>query len=237
MWPPGFGPLSDDDVDAGSLMTLGVLRTARERSDQLALLFAAVDEELRGRPKGVHHEGGVVGERDVEQRHRLLGAERRAAPRTGGGHVASGRVVIGQVGDVVAIKDVGHELAMGVGDQRRDVVECVATVSIAGVFGRHDQVDAVRLSAHFVLDPFEVDLELFWRVRNSAEDTEPAGFRDCGDDVATMAEGKDREFDVEHLGGSSLHPAILAATAALGRTRCTAGLTQPAAVWHTPSDG
>ncbi len=107
---------------------------------------------------------------------------------------------------------------MGVGDQRRDVVERVAAVAVAGVLRRDDEVDAVRPTADLVLDPVEVDLELFGRVGDGAEHAEPAGLRDGGDDVATVAEGEDREFDVEHLGGSSLHPANPRRHGLAGRT-------------------
>ena len=48
-----FRTLRDDDVDTGSLVPFGMLRASGKRTDQLALFFAAVDEELRRRAERI----------------------------------------------------------------------------------------------------------------------------------------------------------------------------------------
>ena len=106
---------------------------------------------------------------------------------------------------VVAPQDVGDELAVGVGNQRSDVVERVAAAFVAGVLRRHDQVDTVRAVADLRLDPGQVDLELLGRMGDGAEDSETTRLGDGGDDVTAVAEGEDRELDVEHLGGGGFH--------------------------------
>ena len=57
-----------------------------------------------------------------------------------------------------------------------------------------------------VVDPVELDLELVGRERDGAEDAEPAGLGDRGDDVAAVAEGEDRELDAEPVADGCAHP-------------------------------
>ncbi len=204
-------PLGDDDVDPCGLMTLGVLRTPGERTDQPPLLLDAVDQELRRRPECVGDEGGPVSERDLQ-----LGPGRGCAERSDT-TVSTGRaatrplLVRRELRHVVATQDVVDELAVGVGDQGSDVVERIAATLVAGVLGGHDQVDAVGTLADLVLDPRQVDLELLGRVGDGAEHTESTCLRHGGDDIAAVAEGEDRELDVEHLGGGGLHRGLLTA--------------------------
>ena len=96
--PARLGPLGDDDVDAGRLVAFGVLRPTSERADQLALLLAAVDQELRWRAECVHDQGGVVRQSDVEQRHRLLGTERCTFAGARRRRVGTGGVAVGSSG-------------------------------------------------------------------------------------------------------------------------------------------
>ncbi len=110
---------------------------------------------------------------------------------------------------VVATQDVVDELAVSIGDQRADVVERVPAVLVAGVLRRNDQVDAVRAVTDLVLDPLQVDLELFGRVGNGTEYAETTRFRHGGNDVTAVAEREDRELDTQHLGGGGLHRNLL----------------------------
>ncbi len=201
----GLGALGDDQVDARGLVALGVLRASRERTDQPAFLLHPVDQELRRRAECVGDEGGPVGQRDLELWSGRVGAERRVAVVARDRGPRSGVVVDGQFGHLVAGENVVDELPVRVGDEGPDVVERVAPTLVAGVLGRHDQVDAVRPVADLRLDPGEVDLQLLGRVGDRAEHTEAAGLRHRGDHVAAVAEGEDRELDVEHFGGGGLH--------------------------------
>ena len=68
--PAGLGTLRDDQVDAGRLVTLGVLWPPGQSADQPALLLDPVDQELRWRP-----------ERVGDERRRCGRARSRAAAR------------------------------------------------------------------------------------------------------------------------------------------------------------
>ena len=203
--PAGFGALGDDQVDAGRLVPLGVLRSSGEGTDEPALLLHAVDQELRRRAEGVGDERGPMGQRDLELGAGRVGAERGVAVVAGDRRARSGVVVGGELGHLVPGEDVVDERPVRVGDEGADVVERVAAALVAGVLGGHDQIDAVRAVADLLLDPGEVDLQLRRRVGDRAEHTEPTGLRHRGDHVAAVAEGEDRELDVEHVGGGGLH--------------------------------
>ena len=70
--------------------------------------------------------------------------------------------------------------------------------------GDHD-VDAVRLVAHVLVDPLELDLELLGREADGAQDAEPAAARDGGDDVAAMGERENGELDAELVAERGVH--------------------------------
>jgi len=201
-------PLGDDDVDAGLDVALGVHGLAREGADETALLLHPVDQELRGRPEGVGHEGRAVGEGDVELRTRRRGRERRGATRRAADAAPLERVVVRrELRHLVAAQDVLDELLVLGWDQAADVVERVPALLVARVLGGDDQVDAVGPVAHLLLDPGEVDLELLGGVSHGPQHPEAAGLRHGGDDVAAVREGEDRELDVEQVGHGGAHGA------------------------------
>ena len=148
-----------------------------------------------------------MGQGDLELRTGRGGRERGGTAAGALEATAAGRlVVVGrELGHLVAAEDVVDELLVLGGDELADVVDRVAAVLVAGVLGRHDEVDAVGPVADLVLDPGEVDLELLGRVGHRAEHAEPAGLRDGGDDVAAVGEGEDRELDVEQVGDGGAH--------------------------------
>ena len=111
---------------------------------------------------------------------------------------------VGQSWDVVARQDLVDEvLLLG----RHQLADGVAVELVAGV-GVHrweQQVDAVRSGRRPLVDPREVDVEPAGAVGDGTEDTEPAGVRHRGDDVAAVAEGDDRVLDAEQLGHPCPH--------------------------------
>ena len=64
---------------------------------------------------------------------------------------------------------------------------------------RHQQVDAVGLAAHVVVDPGELHVERLRRVPDRAENAEAAGVRDRRHHVPAVAEGDQRELAAEHV--------------------------------------
>ena len=147
-----------------------------------------------------------MGERNLEQRVGLIGRERHGGVAAAG--AAQYRAVLAVVGErrhVVAAQDVVDEGDVFGRDELADVVDGVAAFIGAGVLGGHDDVDAVRPAADLLLDPGEIDLELFRRVGHGAEHTHAAGFGHRGGDIAAVREREDRNVDAEHLGNSRLH--------------------------------
>ena len=70
------------------------------------------------------------------------------------------RLVGRELRHVVPAQDVVDELAVSIGDERRDVAQRVATVLISRVLGGHDEVDTVGTVSDLGFDPSQVDLEL-----------------------------------------------------------------------------
>ena len=99
-----------------------------------------------------------------------------------------------------------HELAMGVGDHRLEVLDRgLFAAALADVLDRHREVDTVGTSLDVLVDPIEFDLEAFGFVGERAQDPEASGVGDRGDDVAAMTEREDRELDVESFTNRCLH--------------------------------
>ena len=95
---------------------------------------------------------------------------------------------------------------MTVGDEREKVLRSrVWPAALADVFGRHGEVHAVGPAVDVLVDPGELHLEPFGLVRERPEHPEPAGVGDGGDDVATVAEGEDRELHAEAIADRCTH--------------------------------
>ena len=75
--------------------------------------------------------------------------------------------------------------------------------------GRHHEVDAVRLAVDVLVDPLQLDLELFGREVQRAEHAHAAGPADRGDHVAAVAEREDREFEAEVAGELRAHAGMV----------------------------
>jgi hypothetical protein len=205
----GLGTLGDDDVDTGRLVALGVNRPPGECADQSTLFLDAVDQELRWWAEGVGDERRAVCECDLQLRARR-GRTERSDTTVATRRPACGALFVGrELGHVVPAQDVVDELAVRVGDQGPDVVQGVSAALVTGVLRRHDQVDAVRAVAEFVLDPLQVDLELLGRMGDGTQHAETARLRDGGHDIAAVAEREDRELDSQHLRGCGLHRYLL----------------------------
>ncbi len=71
--------------------------------------------------------------------------------------------------------------------------------------GRHDEVDAVGLAVDVLVDPLQLDFELLGREVQRPEDAHAPGPAHRGDDVATMTEREDREFQAQVAGELSAH--------------------------------
>ena len=111
--------------------------------------------------------------------------------------------------DVVRGQQFGDEVAVVVGDAAGQVA-ARQLLALALELGGHDDVDAVGLAAHLVVDPGQLLVELLGRERGRAEHAEAAGVGHRGDDVAAVAEGEEREVDAE-LSQIRLHEPVCAA--------------------------
>ena len=111
--------------------------------------------------------------------------------------------------DAVVGEDLVDVVPVVLADHRPQLRADVRDVVDAGVairrLHRHHHVDAVRLAAHVLVDPVQLELELVGREGERAEHAHAAGVGDRGDDVAAVREGEDRELDAEHLGETVLH--------------------------------
>jgi len=106
-------------------------------------------------------------------------------------------------------EDLVHEVPVLVGDhplqglgQALLVGEAHVTV---GALDGDDDVDAVGLAVHVLVDPLQLQLELVGRERKRAEHPHAAGPTDGGGHVAAVGEGEDRKLDPEHLAEPVLH--------------------------------
>src|SRR3954468_17392543 len=64
---------------------------------------------------------------------------------------------------------------------------------------RDEDVDAVRLAVDVVVDPGQLNLQRLRGEPRAAENAEAARPADRGDDVATVAEGEQREVDTDQV--------------------------------------
>ncbi len=80
-------------------------------------------------------------------------------------------------------------------------VELVHALVLAG----DDDVDAVGLVAHVLVDPLELHLELLGGEPDGAENAEATRIADGGHHVATVGEGEDRELDAKVVAKVGVH--------------------------------
>ena len=59
-----------------------------------------------------------------------------------------------------------------------------------------------------IIDPIELDLELFGPKCECAEHTEAARIRHGSDDISTMRKGKDWKFNTQTIGKRSAHGSL-----------------------------
>ncbi len=120
------------------------------------------------------------------------------------------RVVVAVVDrNAVVGEDLLGEIDVLLGDQvvqrllehlRRQVGGVHALVLV-----RDDDVDAVGMVADVLVDPVQLDLELFRREADGPEHAEAAGLAHGDDDVAAVGEGEDRELDIELVADGGMH--------------------------------
>lgn len=80
-------------------------------------------------------------------------------------------------------------------------------LAFAFEFGGHEDVDAVGLALHLLVDPAQLLIELLRGVGGTPEYAETARIRHGGHDVAAVAEGEQRKVDAVLLANGSLHVA------------------------------
>ena len=143
--------------------------------------------------------------------------EQRPVPLGGhvGEDVALGAVtqVGGELGHVVAAQDVVDEFLLGGGQELAHGLGVEPALLGPGVLGREEEVDAVAPAPGLLLDPGQVDVELFGGMGHRPQDPEPTRLGDRGHHVPAVAEGQDGELHPEHLGDPGLHVRLLAGTA------------------------
>ena len=96
----------------------------------------------------------------------------------------------------VVVGDHGGELGLEL-----DRVELAHALVLAG----DDDVDAVGVSPHVLVEPVELDLELLGGEADGAEDAEAAGVGDGRHHVAAVGEGEDGELDAEAVADVGVH--------------------------------
>ena len=77
------------------------------------------------------------------------------------------------------------------------------------VLVRDDDVDAVGVVADVLVDPVQLDLELFGGEADGAEHAEAAGLAHRDDDITAVREGEDRELDAEFVADGRMHALLL----------------------------
>ncbi len=201
----GFGALCDQHVDTDGDLALGVRLGPDERADEQTVLVREVDDIGRGRTERVdeHLHAGVL-QRDLDLTRRF-----RVDVQTRGlDHAAL--EILGERWDLVTLQQLLDEIAVALGDHRVEVREVgLVAAALAHVLHGHDDVDAVGLAVDVLVDPVELDLELFGSEGERTQHSESTGAADRGNDVAAVREGEDRKFDVELVGDRCTHDGVL----------------------------
>ena len=188
----GLGALRDDDVHAGLHLADGVFAGTHQRRAGDFEAPSAFQHGRRRHAEGVGDQPDRMAEGDIHQLLARFPLKRRRRV----GSVAVVAVEFLRRIDAVTAQQVVHESAVFGRDLRGEVGGACAGLGADGQVLGDQQIDPVRLAADMVVDPAEFGFQLLRRVARCAEDPEPAGLADRGDDVAAVGEGKEREVDV-----------------------------------------
>ena len=135
----------------------------------------------------------------VQQRCHRFGIDSHAP------HPSGNAQLCGHRWNVEAIEKLVEERLMFLGEELVEGFAVDTTFVGADELLWYEEVDAVWLSVGFGFDPRKVDVELLGAVCDGAEHTAPTGVGHCGDDVAAVAKGKDRQIDSNQVRGSRVH--------------------------------
>ncbi len=195
---PALGALADDDVDAGRLVVQGVLDRAGQRGHEHPVVVHLGDHVVGGRAERVGHQLDLgVAQDDLDEGRRR--GRRPAEQLAPGAALDLGHAVVGQ--------DLLGEGAVLLGDHRPqlglelDRVDLVHALVLAG----DDDVDAVRVVTHVLVEPGQLHLELVRAEADGAQDAHATGVRHGGRHVAAVGEGEDGELDPEAFAELVVH--------------------------------
>jgi hypothetical protein len=186
--------LRDHEVDAGRLVRERVLDASAQRADQPAGGLDVLDH-VGGR--GAQRVGDHLDLR-VLQDHLDL----RSRGGRGPAEQLARLLALGQLGHAVLGEQPLREGAVLGRDHLAQLLlerGGVEVLALPGVLAGDHDVDAIRLIADVVVDPFELDLELLGGEADGAEHAEAARLADGDHHVAAVREGEDRELDAETL--------------------------------------
>ncbi len=200
VWPPPFGSLAHDEVEASRLVIESMLYRAGQGPDQTPAVLHLL-----------HHVGGRCAERVGDQSH--VGVAEGAVEETLGvgrrptDHSVGLPLTFGDLGHAVIGQDLEGEVLVLGWDQPADLGLELLRVHLvhALVLGRNHDVDAVGAIADVLVDPRELDLQLFGAEADGAEHADAAGVGDSGDHVAAVGEGENRELDAQRAADFGVH--------------------------------
>ena len=134
------------------------------------------------------------------------------AGRVGGGpadHPVLAAFGLGDLRHAVVGEDLQGEVTVPGRHEPADLLLQLVGVHLVHplVLGRDDDVDAVGLLPDVLVDPRQLDLELFGVEPDGAEHPDPARVGDRCDHVSAVGEGEDREFDAELATDLGVHGA------------------------------
>jgi hypothetical protein len=191
-----------DDVDAIPDLAFGLRDATDESCDEHVMVVRQLDDVRRGRPEGVRQKLDGVLEGDVDE---------RSGTFVGPSEQPVDTLVLRKLRHAIAVEDLLDVLAMALGNE---VIEDACELGVGGVGRqlacarirrRHYDVHAVGLVADMVVDPVELDSELFRREGQRPQHAETPGVRHRRYDITAMREGKDRELDPKGCGETRLH--------------------------------
>src|SRR5205807_3820748 len=177
-----LGALGDDDVDARVAVAAGLLGRAAQSRQRAPAVLDLGDNVGRRRAQGVGDQAHAV----VPQRHLDLGSGGRTGPSQ---QLAARLLALRQVGYAVVSKELAGEVDVALGHHGPQLLGQLLRVlldALALVLAGDDHVDAVRVLADVLVDPVELDGELFGREADGPEHAEPTRLADGGDHVAAV---------------------------------------------------